>query len=63
MRAIDKLSAARSAEKAIKKQLDQIRRRYEVGISAVTEVQEAQLAFDLRLAYRTREEGEVYTAK
>ncbi len=62
LRAID-LSAARSEEKAIKKQLDQIRQRYEVGLAAVTEVQEAQLAFDLSLASRTRVEGEVYTAK
>jgi len=63
LRAIDNLSAARSEEKAIKKQLDQIRQRYEVGLAAVTEVQEAQLAFDLSLASRTRVEGEVYTAK
>ena len=63
LRAIDNLSAARSEEKAIKKQLDQIRQRYEVGLSAVTEVQEAQLAFDLSLASRTRVEGEVYIAK
>ena len=63
LRAIDNLSAARSEEKAIKKQLDQIRQRYEVGLSAVTEVQEAQLAFDLSLASRTKVEGEVYTAK
>ena len=63
LRAIDNLSAARSEEKAIKKQLDQIRQRYEVGLAAVTEVQEAQLAFDLSVASRTRIEGEVYTAK
>jgi len=63
LRAIDNLSAARSEEKAIGKQLDQIRQRYEVGLAAVTEVQEAQLAFDLSLASRTRVEGEVYTAK
>jgi outer membrane protein len=35
LRAIDNLSAARSEEKAIKKQLDQIRQRYEVGLAAV----------------------------
>ena len=63
LRAIDNLSAARSEEKAIKKQLDQIRQRYEVGLAAETEVQEAQLAFDLSVASRTRTEGEVYTAK
>ena len=63
LRAIDNLNAAISEEKAIKKQLDQIRQRYEVGLAAVTEVQEAQLAFDLSIASRTRIEGEVYTAK
>ena len=43
LRAIDNLSAARSEEKAIKKQLDQIRQRYEVGLAAVTEVQDCLL--------------------
>jgi outer membrane protein len=63
LRAIDNLNAARSEEKAIKKQLDQSRQRYEVGLSAVTEVQEAQLAFDLSMASRTRIEGTVFTAQ
>ena len=40
LRAIDNLNAARSAEKAIKKQLDQTSQRYEVGLSAINEVQE-----------------------
>ena len=39
LRAIDNLNAAESEEKAIKKQLDQIQQRYEVGLSAITEVQ------------------------
>ena len=63
LRAIDNLNAAMSEEKAIKKQLDQAQQRYEVGLAAVTEVQEAQLAFDLSVASRTRTEGEVFTAK
>jgi len=63
LRAIDNLNAARSEERAIKKQLDQIHQRYEVGLSAITEVQEAQLAYDLSLAAKIRSEGAVYTAK
>ena len=62
LRAIDNLNAARSEERAIKKQLDQIHQRYEVGLSAITEVQEAQLAYDLSLAAKIRSEGAVYTA-
>ena len=52
MRAIDNLNAAVSEEKAIKKQLDQIQQRFEVGLSAITEVQEAQLAYDLSVQQR-----------
>jgi len=63
LRAIDNLNASRSEEKAIKKQLDQSRQRYEVGMSAVTEVQEAQLAYDLSLASRIKVEGEVYRSR
>ena len=63
LRAIDNLNAARSEEKAIKKQLDQSSQRYEVGLSAITEVQEAQLAFDLSMALRIRIEGTVFTAQ
>ena len=52
LRAIDNLNAAISEEKAIKKQLDQAQQRFEVGLSAITGVQEAQLAFDLSKASR-----------
>ena len=52
LRAIDNLNAALSEEKAIKKQLDQAKQRYEVGLSAITGVQEAQLAYDLSKASR-----------
>jgi outer membrane protein len=63
LRAIDNLNASKSEEKAIKKQLDQSQQRYEVGLSAITEVHEAQLAFDLSMASRIKIEGDVYTAK
>ena len=63
MRAIDNLNAAISEEKAIKKQLDQIQQRFEVGLSAITEVQEAQLAYDLSLAAKIRFEGALFNAR
>jgi len=63
LRAIDNLNAAISEEKAIKKQLDQAKQRFEVGLSAITGVQEAQLAFDLTKASRIRTEGSLYSAR
>ena len=56
LRAIDNLNAAISEEKAIKQQLDQAKQRFEVGLSAITGVQEAQLAYDLSRASRIRSE-------
>ena len=61
--AIDNLNAAISEEKAIKKQLDQAKQRFEVGLSAITGVQEAQLAYDLSKASRIRTEGSLYSAR
>ena len=63
LRTIDNLNAAKSEEKAIKKQLDQAKQRFEVGLSAITGVQEAQLAYDLSLAARIRAEGSVFSAR
>ena len=63
LRAIDNLNAAISEEKAIKKQLDQAQQRYEVGLSAITGVQEAQLAFDLSMAARINNEGNLFSAR
>ena len=63
LRAIDNLNAAISEEKARKKQLDQAKQRFEVGLSAITGVQEAQLAYDLSKASRIRTEGSLYSAR
>ena len=63
LRAIDNLNAAISEEKAIKKQLDQAKQRFEVGLSAITGVQEAQLAYYLSKASRIRTEGSLYSAR
>ena len=63
LRAIDNLNAAISEEKAIKKQLDQAQQRFEVGLSAITGVQEAQLAFDLSKASRINIEGNLFSSR
>jgi outer membrane protein len=63
LRAIDNLNAAVSEEKAIKKQLDQAKQRFEVGLSAITGVQEAQLAYDLSKASRINLEGRLYSSR
>ena len=63
LRAIDNLNAAISEEKAIKKQLDQAQQRFEVGLSAITGVQEAQLAYDLSKASRISIEGKLFSAR
>ena len=63
LRAIDNLNAAISEEKAIKKQLDQAQQRYEVGLSAITGVQEAQLSYDLSKAARINNEGNLFSAR
>ena len=63
LRAIDNLNAAISEEKAIKKQLDQAQQRYEVGLSAITGVQEAQLAYALSKAARINNEGNLFSAR
>ena len=63
LRAIDNLNAAISEEKAIKQQLDQAQQRFEVGLSAITGVQEAQLAFDISKAARISTEGNLFSAR
>ena len=63
LRAIDNLNASISEEKAIKKQLDQAQQRYEVGLSAITGVQEAQLAYDLSKASRINNEGNLFSSR
>jgi len=63
LRAVDNLNAAISEEKAIKKQLDQAQQRFEVGLSAITGVQEAQLAFDLSKASRINIEGKLFSSR
>nr|VFK54150.1 MAG: outer membrane protein [Candidatus Kentron sp. TC] len=52
LRAIDGVVFARSEEEAADKQLRQARRRFEVGLIAITDVQEAKAGFDIAVARR-----------
>lgn len=46
LRSIETLEATIAEEKALAKQLEQTKQRFEVGLTAITEVHEAQAAFD-----------------
>ncbi len=46
LRSIETLEATIAEEKALSKQLEQAKQRFEVGLTAITEVHEAQAAFD-----------------
>ena len=46
LNSIDSLNAAKAEEKAIGRQKDLAKKRFEVGLAAITEVQETQAAYD-----------------
>jgi outer membrane protein len=48
--AADALRASRAENKAVERQLEQARRRFDVGLSAITDVQEAQARYDITVA-------------
>lgn len=62
LRARANLRAARAQERAFKAQLEQARERFEVGLIAITDVHEAEAAYDLAVADRLTEEGALGTA-
>ena len=47
LRAAENLATAEAEEKAVKRSLEQTQQRYEVGLIAITDVQEAQATYDL----------------
>lgn len=55
--AVDNFDTAKSEEEALKHQLEQTKQRFEVGLTAITEVHEAQAAFDSATASRLSAEG------
>ena len=61
--AIDFVGFSKAEKKAIGRQLDQAKRRYEVGIIAITDVHEAQASFDNANAQVIAAENELLIAK
>jgi outer membrane protein len=56
LRSKDNLISSLAEEKAIAQQLEQTQQRYEVGLIAITDVHEAQAAYDLAVADRLTNE-------
>lgn len=59
LRATANVSASKAQESALAARLNQIKQRYDVGLVAVTGVHEAQAAYDLSIAQRLTDEGEL----
>lgn len=59
LKAVDDLETALSEEDALKHQLEQTRQRFQVGLTAITEVHEAQAAFDSSTVNRLTAEGQL----
>jgi len=57
LRAQDDLEASRARERAFQRRLEQTRQRFEVGLIAITEVHEAQAAYDLSRVDRITDEN------
>ena len=59
----DTLEAEQAARQSIEKQLDQAQKRFEVGLIAITDVQEAQAAYDQSIANEIIAKRSLATAK
>ena len=59
LQADESLATAVAEEKAFAQQLEQSRKRFEVGLTAITEVHEAQAAYDSAVANRLIAEGQL----
>lgn len=62
LRAKDNLQASRAQERALDRQLEQTRQRFDVGLIAITDVYEAQAAYDLSQVQRIEYENAVAVA-
>jgi len=62
LRAQDNLEASMAQERAFERQLEQTQQRFEVGLIAITDVYEAQSAFDLSRVNRIVDENNVSVA-
>lgn len=59
----DALRLARTEKESIGRQLEQAEQRFEVGLSAITDVQEAQARYDTTLATEIRSEDRLESAR
>ena len=57
LQAVDTLSTRQAEEKAFSHQLEQIKQKFDVGLTAITEVHEAQAVYDNAIANRLTAEG------
>ena len=62
LRAQDNLEASQARERAFKRQLEQTQQRFEVGLIAITDVHEAQAAYDLSRVERITDENNLNVA-
>ena len=60
LRAQDRLEASHAQETAVKRQLEQVQQRFEVGLVAITDVLEAQAAYDNSAVARIQAEGDLH---
>lgn len=58
LRAVDNLRASQAEERATQRQLEQTRQRFDVGLIAITDVHEAQAAYDTVVVQRLTDEGD-----
>lgn len=59
LQAVDNFETAKAEQNANSHQLEQTQKRFEVGLTAITDVHEAQAAYDNSLARRLLQEGNV----
>lgn len=59
LNAVDNLTTAKAEEDALSHQLEQTKQRFEVGLTAITEVHEAQAAYDSATANRLVADGQL----
>ena len=57
LRSMSTLDNAQAQERALQRRLDQVNAQFEVGLIAITDVQEAQAAYDLAVVQRIDAEG------
>ena len=63
LNSIDSLNAAEAEEKAIQRQKDLAKKRFDVGLAAITEVQETQAAYDLTIVSRIARQAQLDSAQ